>query len=82
MMRIFQKHSMILTNGMPSMTKNYTAQQAAKIEGREYETLRKQLQRDAKKLKAKRKYPGARKCECGHTWMIPARDVNDKGDDE
>jgi|GEM_PF-4376044 len=55
--------------------KTYTAKQAAELEGREYDALQKQLARDTKKPKRERKYPHAYKCECGHGWMIPARDL-------
>jgi hypothetical protein len=56
--------------------KNYNAHQAAKLTGDEYETVRKQLQRDAKKPRNKRKYPNAYKTECCGIWMIPAKDLN------
>lgn len=56
-------------------TKNYTAQQAAELEGRTYHAIRKQLDRDADKPKKERKYPNARKCECGHGWIIPVKDL-------
>lgn len=57
-------------------TKTYTAQQAAELEGVTYHALRKQLDRDAKKPRKERKYPNAKKCECGHTWIIPAKDLS------
>lgn len=57
------------------MTKHYTAKQAAAASGSNYHALRKQLDRDAKKLAKERKYPNARHCECGHTWLIPEKDL-------
>jgi hypothetical protein len=59
------------------MPKHYTPEQVAEQLGMEYEALRKQLQRDAKKPRNQRKYPRARKCECGHGWLIPAKDVTE-----
>jgi hypothetical protein len=58
-----------------SNMKTYTAKQAAELLGVEYDALQKQLARDAKKPKADRKYPNACKCTCGHTWIIPAKDL-------
>lgn len=55
--------------------KTYTVQQAAVMLGIEYDALQKQLVRDTDKPKSKRKYPNARKCRCGHGWLIPARDL-------
>lgn len=56
-------------------SKHCTTEQVAKLLGMEYEALRKQLQRDAKKPRNQRKYPNARKCECGYGWVIPAKDI-------
>jgi hypothetical protein len=44
-----------------------------------HDTLRQQLNRDAKKPKRERRYPHAYKTACCGAWMIPARDLN-KGD--
>lgn len=58
-----------------SIIKKYSAKQAAELEDVTYHSLRKQLDRDASKPKNERKYPNAYKCECGHGWMIPAKDL-------
>lgn len=64
--------------------KKYTIEQAAALNGgtddeirKRYEAIRKQLARDSKKPKKDRKYPNARKCECGHGWMIPDKDLKE-----
>jgi len=66
--------------------KNYTVEQVAKLNGKNYYALVKQLQRDSVKDNNKRKYPGAKKCECGHGWLIPEADLktvnNKKGVDD
>lgn len=59
--------------------KSYTAKQAAELLGVTYHALRKQLDRDAKKPKRQRKYPGAKHCACGHMWMISEKDLNRSG---
>jgi hypothetical protein len=56
--------------------KTYTAKQAAELQGRKYDALQKELARDAKKPKKLRKYPDAHKCACGHTWLIPAKNLD------
>lgn len=61
-----------------TMSKFYTAQQAAPLIGVSYNTLRVQLTRDSKKPKAKRKYPNARKMPCCGAWVIPEKDLEVK----
>lgn len=61
---------------MSSPKKSLTTKQLAKLLDEEQDTLKKQLQRDAKKPKSQRTYPNAYKCECGHGWMIPEKDLN------
>jgi hypothetical protein len=57
--------------------KHYTAKQLAELKSIAYDALQKQLARDAKKPRNQRKYPHARKCECGHGWMIPKGDLTE-----
>lgn len=58
------------------MTKNYTLKQVSELTGVPHDTLRQQLNRDAKKDKKLRRYPHAYKTECCGAWLIPARDIN------
>lgn len=55
--------------------KTYNTKQAAELLGLTYHALRKQLDRDAKLDKRIRKYPNARKCECGHSWILSQKDI-------
>jgi hypothetical protein len=59
-----------------TMTKHYTTKKLSELSGTSQDVLKIQLQRDAKKPRSQRKYPHARKCECGHGWLIPAKDLN------
>jgi hypothetical protein len=58
------------------MAKDYTLKQVSELTGTPHDTLRQQLNRDAKKDKKQRKYPNAYKTECCDSWMIPAKDLN------
>lgn len=55
--------------------KNYTLKQASVLNKISYQALRKQVERDSHAAKQDRKYPNAYKCECGHSWLIPACDL-------
>jgi hypothetical protein len=59
--------------------KDYTLKQASELYSIPHDTLRQQLNRDAKKPKRERRYPHAYKTACCGAWMIPAQDLN-KGD--
>lgn len=53
--------------------KNYTIKQVCEISGKPLYALRKQLERDSKKIKSRRKFLGAFKTECCGCWMIPEK---------
>jgi hypothetical protein len=58
--------------------KTYTAHQAAGLQGTTYNALQRQLHRDSKKPRSKRKYPNARKMPCCGAWVIPDKDLEAK----
>jgi len=58
------------------MKKELSTKQVAKLQGVCEQRIRAKLKHQESGRKIH--FPNARKCECGHTWFIPERDVRGK----